>query len=82
LFDKLVFEEINKIEGVKNQHLLSCVAPWGLFLLLMSGSGQWNFCSYRRSSVGWILCRDNADGAGDCVSTFWLVLMVLSAGFY
>jgi len=33
----------------------------GVFLLLTSGSGRFNFCSYWRSSVGWILCWDDAD---------------------
>jgi len=29
-----------------------CVAPWGFFLLLTSGSGRLNFCWHRSTSVG------------------------------
>jgi hypothetical protein len=57
-----------------------CVAPWGLFLLLTSRRGRWNFCRYWRSSVGWILGWDNAD-AGDYVADISVVLLLLSAEF-
>ena len=58
-----------------------CVAPWGLFLLLTSESGRLNFCRYWRSSIGWILCWDDAD-AGDYVADVTMVLLVLAAGLY
>ena len=57
-----------------------CVAAWCLLLLLKSEIGRLNFCTYWRSSVGWILCWDDAD-AGDCLSDFSMVLLVLIAGF-
>ena len=58
-----------------------CVAPWGLFLLLTSGSGRLNFCRYWRSSVGWILCWDYVD-ADDYVADVSVVPLVLTAGLY
>jgi len=58
-----------------------CVSPWGLFLLLTSGSGRLNFCRYWRSSVGWILCWDDAD-ADAYVADVLMVLLVLTEGLY
>ena len=58
-----------------------CVAPWSLFLLPTSGSGRLNSCRSWRSSVGWILCWDDAD-AGDYVADVSMELLVLTAGLY
>jgi len=53
----------------------------GVFLLLTSGSGRLNFYRYWRSSVGWILCWDDAD-SGDYVADVSMVMLVLTAGLY
>jgi hypothetical protein len=57
------------------------VAPSGLLLLLTWRSGRCELCGYWRSSVGWMLCWDDAD-TDDYVAGVPVVLLVLAAWFF